>query len=241
MKSSPEREALLVRVGIDSSCGGWNAPVNPDTLEFVYVPIPEEHPNKAIRPGYERSYQEFKPSCTSLGEEFPERLLDKFAHLDPDFEYLTYGDENKKGEQVRKLVEDDILAFYAGLRPLKSNSGSLVYAIIGFYVVDKVVPAAGLPPGDWHKNAHTRRFCKNDDVIVFGKVGLSGRLKRCVPIGEFRDGAYRVKKDLLHIWGGLSARNGYIQRSARLPHICNPTAFYEWLNKQDIALLTRNT
>jgi len=230
-----------VRVGIDSSYGGWNAPVNPGTLEFAYVPIPEDHKHKQIRPGYQSSYHTFEDSCKRFEAAFPETLLKRYAHLDPDFEYLTYGDENKKGEQIRELVEDDIFAFYAGLRPPKSHSSSLVYALIGLYVVDKVVAAADVPRRDWHKNAHTRRVFDNTDVIVFGKVGLSGRLKRCVPIGERRDGAYRVKKDLLHIWGGLSAKNGYIQRSARLPHICNPTAFYEWLNKQNIALLARNT
>jgi len=233
-------KALLVRIGIDLTYGNWNAPVNPDTLEFVYVPIPEEHSNKTIRPGYEKSYEEFKAACASLGEKFPDRLLGQSVHLDPDFAHLTYGDENEKGKQIRRLVEGDIITFYAGLRPLKSNYNNLIYAIIGIYVVDKVIIACDVLPCDWDKNAHTRRYCKDDDVIVLGKVGLSGRLNRCVPIGEWRDGAYRVKKDLLHIWGGLSTRNGFIQRSARLPYICNPTAFYEWLNRQGIVLLERN-
>ena len=38
-----DRTALLVRVGIDSSYGGWNAPVNPYSLEFAYVSIPEDN------------------------------------------------------------------------------------------------------------------------------------------------------------------------------------------------------
>jgi hypothetical protein len=94
--------------------------VNPDTLEFAYVPIPEE---EQIRPGYQRSYHTFKDSCRRFEAAFPETLLKRYAHLDPDFEYLTYGDEKKKGGQIRELVEDDILAFYAGLRPPKSHSG----------------------------------------------------------------------------------------------------------------------
>jgi hypothetical protein len=32
---------ILVRVGIDQAFGGWNAPVDPVTHEFVYVPIPD--------------------------------------------------------------------------------------------------------------------------------------------------------------------------------------------------------
>ena len=107
--------ALLVRVGIDLTSGGWNAPVNPHTCEFVYVPIPEE---KQVRPGYEESYEQFKIHCQKFGKNMPEQLLNKnkYAHLDPDFSKLTYGDENQRGKRVRKLEEDDIIAFYAGLR-----------------------------------------------------------------------------------------------------------------------------
>jgi hypothetical protein len=38
-----------VRVRIDQAFGGWNAPVDPDTHEFVYVPIPDRdlRPNLA--------------------------------------------------------------------------------------------------------------------------------------------------------------------------------------------------
>ena len=233
-------KALLVRVGIDSTYGKWNAPVNPNTWEFAYVPIPEEHPHKAVRPGYERSYKEFKTACESLGSKLPERLLNKFAHVDPDFEYLTYGDENRKGEQIRKLVEGDILAFYAGLRLPDSHSGKLLYAFIGFYVVDRVVAASDVPEEDWHKNAHTRRLFDRTDWIVLGKPGISGRLERCIPIGEWRDRAYRVSRDLLDIWSDLSARNGYIQRSAILPQVGDLTKFYEWFKRQNVSLRVRN-
>jgi hypothetical protein len=34
--------AYLVRIGVDQAFGGWNAPMNPETREFVYVPIPSE-------------------------------------------------------------------------------------------------------------------------------------------------------------------------------------------------------
>src|SRR3990172_10533824 len=36
-----DMRATLVRIGIDQAYGGWNAPVDPETHEFVYVPIPE--------------------------------------------------------------------------------------------------------------------------------------------------------------------------------------------------------
>jgi hypothetical protein len=34
-------KGVLVRIGIDSTCGGWNAPLDPRTGRFAYVPIPE--------------------------------------------------------------------------------------------------------------------------------------------------------------------------------------------------------
>jgi hypothetical protein len=33
--------ATLVRIGIDQAYGAWNAPMDPETNDFVYVPIPE--------------------------------------------------------------------------------------------------------------------------------------------------------------------------------------------------------
>lgn len=235
-----DRTALLVRVGIDSSYGGWNAPVDPDSLEFAYVPIPEEDEQKPIRPGYQKSYYPFEKSCRRFEILFPERLLAKNAHLDPDFEHLTYGDTNQKGAQIRKLVEDDIIAFYASLKIPKSHLNRLLYAIIGLYVVEKVVSASDVNKEDWDKNAHTRRLFDDTDYVVFAKRDLSGRLKQCIPIGEWRNRAYRVRKDLLDIWGELSAHNGYIQRSARIPSIGNSLEFYKWFNRQEVPLVQTN-
>jgi len=166
--------------------------------------------------------------------------LQKNAHLDPDFEHLTYGDENQKGAQIKKLVEDDFIAFYASLKLPKSHMNGLLYAIIGLYVVEKVVTASDVSREDWGKNAHTRRLCDETDCIVFAKRGLSGRLERCIPIGEWRNRAYRVRRNLLDIWGELSTHDGYIQCSARIPSIGNPLEFYEWFNRQGIPLLQMN-
>jgi len=138
------------------------------------------------------------------------------------------------------LVDGDIIAFYAGLRLPKSHSGKLLYAFIGLYEVDKVVAASNVPKEDWHKNAHTRRLFNQTDWIVLGKPGFSGRLERCIPIGEWRDRAYRVRSDLLDVWGNLSSRNGYIQRSAILPQVGDFTRFYEWFKRQNISLWARN-
>ncbi len=233
-----KRQALLIRVGIDSSYGKWNAPVNPEDGTFVYVPIPEE---KKIMHGYETPYLPFIQACRSFGGNPPLHL--KFdAHLDPDFEHLTYGDENQKGQQIKDLKEDDILAFYAGLKPIKPFSDRLYYALIGLFVVDKVLPAKEIKEEkDWNKNAHTRRIHHDKDYIVFAKEGgISGRLERCILIGERRDKAYRLKIDIIDAWGGIDFNNGYIQRSARIPRLNEPEKFYKWFQAQDVSLVQKN-
>lgn len=240
-------KALLVRVGIDSSTksGGWNAPVNTDTGEFAYVPIPEDESKgeKKIRYGYETSYEQFKAPCQKFDRKLPPKLYDKYAHLDPDFSHLTYGDEGNRGKPVWGLKNGDIVAFYAGLESIKSKQHKpreSIYALIGLYVVDKVSPALKIPEEHWHRNAHTRRNPDKTDIVVFAKSGLSGRLERCIPIGEFRDKAYRVTHELLDKWGGLSVKNGWIQRSAKLPCFHDPERFYEWFKKQNIGLVASN-
>ncbi len=241
-------KVLLVRVGIDSEYGGWNAPVNPSTGEFAYVPIPE---TSEVYSGYEKPYEQFKIPCQKLGVDIPKRLFNyKSAHLDPDFSNLAYGDNNQRGRRVCELEENDIVAFYAGLRSTEPKTEperkrKLIYALIGLYVVDKVIPAECISEKDWYKNAHTRRPFDKTDIIVFAKSGLSksrlsGRLERCIQIGGRRDNADRVTCELLDEWGGLSVKNGYIQRSATLPWFCNPEKFYEWFKNYKIQLVESN-
>jgi hypothetical protein len=38
----------------------------------------------------------------------------------------------------------------------------------------------------------------------------------------------------------LNVHDGYLQRSARLPELLNPQAFYDWFRRQSVRLLTRN-
>lgn len=247
------KKAVLVRVGIDSSekSGKWNAPVNPGTGEFAYVPILEDEgrkdgiKKKPIRPGYEVSYEQFKKPCKNLGKELHRKLLEKgiFAHLDPDFEYLTYGDEGNKKKRLERLElsEGDILAFYAGLKPPNAGPGALIYALIGLYVLEKpgVTALDDIPQKDWHKNAHTRReHTKDDDIVFFGKKdGKSGRLKRCILIGEYRPNGYHLKSEIQEKWG--EPKKVYLQRGY-LHALRHPDRFYEWFEEQGVPLVPQN-
>ncbi len=243
-------KALLIRIGVDQAYGGWNAPVDAEG-RFVYVPIPEKL-GTPFHPGLERRYSEVLPplerfcdvhGCDLCGDlRFPQNLLDHPMHLDPDFEYLTYGDEGaRRGAGMVNMHDGDLLVFYGGLRPLHRCEHKLVYALMGLYVVQEVVPAGRVPPDRWRENAHVRKAKRGEtDIVVRAKRDVSGRFDRCVTVGEWRSGAYRVRRDLLDEWGGLSVKDGFIQRSAVPPAFNRPGRFLAWLQKQDIQLIERN-
>jgi hypothetical protein len=142
--------------------------------------------------------------------------LPKEGHFDPDFDELTYGDAGQRAKRMREFLSvgnDDFIVFYAGLRSI--HTGKLIYSIIGFYTIDRIVSGPLVPQVDWHRNAHTRPDgCADDShVVVFARPGQSGRLLEHIPIGSYREGAYRVDRELLDAWGGLDVENGYLQRS----------------------------
>lgn len=233
-------KGLLIRVGADQTPGGgqWNAPIDSVTNRFCYVPIPESKPT---RPNLETPYSLVEGDIARFGMQLPSHLVGRNMHLDPDFRYLTYGDQGKKGQQLAgAITRDDFLVFYAGLRDQVTNS--LIYAIIGFFIVDELICARSQSADQFYTNAHTRRNSPPyvDDVIVIGKAGRSGRLNHGIPIGEYRSRAYRVRSDLLVEWGGISANDGYLQRSAVFPSLLDPERFMNWLCKQAPTLLATN-
>lgn len=245
---------LLVRVGIDQAFGNWNAPVNAEG-RFVYVPIPEKEGTefRQFHPGLGRGFGEVIPAlqlfceisgcCLDDDLRFPkEQLLKLPMHLDPDFECLTYGNrDNTRGGLIRSLGEDDLLVFYAGLRPTYRCDEKLIYALIGMYVIREVVPIAEVPPDRWHENAHVRKKKQGEnDVVVWGKPGVSGRFERCIPIGEWRDRAYRVQRPVLKEWGGLSVKDGFIHRGGVPSRFNDPEQFMAWLYARDVQFVRRN-
>jgi putative DNA base modification enzyme with NMAD domain len=233
--------SLLVRVGADLSVGGgfWNGPVDSSSCEFVYVAIPESSP---VHPGLEKPYSGLASTLATFGVELPTHLRMRHMHLDPDFEHLTYGDQGERAKQLKaNLRIGDLIVFYAGLAD-RHGPTRLVYALIGIFVIEQFSLAVNVTTEDRDINAHARRVLTSDakDLIVRARPKVSGRLKHCVPIGGFRDRAYRVRPDILNAWGGLSVTNGYLQRSARLPRLLNPERFLRWLEMQGPMLIQSN-
>lgn len=185
-----------------------------------------------VHAGMEKSYSALIPVLSTFGVSLPAHLRPHHMHLDPDFNHLTYGDQGERAKQLCKLNRGDMIVFYSGLADVRGGP-RLIYAIIGLFVVDEIVLATSVPASARDTNAHSRRILSEaaQDLIVRARPRVSGRLERCFPIGEWRDGAYRVRQDVLEAWGGLSVKGGYLQRSARLPQFREPEQFrrcFEW-------------
>ena len=232
--------ALLVRVGADRSKGGgsWNGPVEPQSGKFAYVAIPE---TRTVYAGMEKPYSALAPVLSTFGLSLPPHLCAKMMHLDPDFSHLSYGDQGERAKQLGKLDPGDVIAFYSGLADVRRGQ-PLVYAMIGLFVVDTIVLATSVSASARDTNAHSRRILTEtaQDLIVYARPKVSGRLDRCFPIGEWRDHAYRVRRDVLDTWGGLSVKDGYLQRSARLPWFLAPERFRRWFESKGPTLLRAN-
>jgi hypothetical protein len=211
------------------------------------VPIPEDE-KKKINRGMEKPYNDLLRFEVSL----PHRLRQKNMHLDPDFEHLTYGDVNNKADRIQEVLSNsngDFIVFYSGMRDVNPNKKCLVYAIVGFYEIDEIIPATKIPRNRWDENAHTRCTAPGkDEIVVRAKQRKSGRLERCIPIGCYRPNSenpngrpqYRVNKDILEEWGGLSVNDGWLQRSAYLPEFKDAERFIEWFRKQKPTLVAEN-
>jgi putative DNA base modification enzyme with NMAD domain len=232
-------KGILIRVGIDQAFGRWNAPADPETGDFAYVPIPDA----AQRSGLETPYSSLRPALSKFPKAtLPLALAGKAMHLDPDFEHLTYGDNGlRRGRGLGELQRGDFAVFFAGLRPMGVWPDPLLYALIGFYRVQELVRLGEVPRERWIENAHTRRAeHRATDVIVRAERGFSGRLRHFLVVGEWRDRAYRVRRDLLKTWGGLSCRDGYIQRSAVPPTFLDAERFVRWFEGQAPELVAMN-
>jgi hypothetical protein len=235
--------ALLVRIGIDQTYGGWNAPVDPVTRKYVYVPIPE-YPRVTCHKTMARRFHEVSPSLRAFQAnlDFPRNLHNRLMHLDPDFSELTYGDiGSRRGSRLRHMQKGDFLVFYASLRPTIACEYRLLYAMIGLYVIHDISPIAEVARDQWHRNAHTRRVRHGaTDIVVRAQPGVSGRLERCIPIGHWRNRSYRLRPDVIEAWGGLSANDGFLQRSAVPPMILNPDKFLKWFAAHSPVLTAKN-
>jgi hypothetical protein len=123
---------VLVRVGIDTGCGGIHSPLFPNG-EFEFLPIPDSHGLD------ERTYGNARcRSGRQLIQYFPERKQARMSaqsmHVDPEFETFTYGDPTPPKRNLSQLKPGDLLVFYSGMEGWGHSVSPALY-LTGFFRV----------------------------------------------------------------------------------------------------------
>jgi len=98
---------------------------------------------------YRSAVEALVPTSASARVQWPRRLPSE-AHFDPDFENLTYGDAGQRAARMRSVLSNDndsFIVFYAGLRSIQTNK--LMYSIIGFYAIERIVAAPDVPRSEF--------------------------------------------------------------------------------------------
>lgn len=227
-------KVVLVGIGADGRNSGPHPPVDSGG-RFEYIPIPETNKDKTVekatfgtwslryRDGAAADYFEYiDPGGDSDRRQRGDSLRNWPIHHDPNFVELTYGESDgrpKYLEELRKLNEDDLLAFYTGL--VSEDSDYVNRYVIGYFTVDRLIDFQNLDPSEFDgksrfgdltseeqtqiieahsENAHAKRFRATGDInegmiIVDGKKP-GGLLDRAFRISEYRLGGHRLTDEL---------------------------------------------
>jgi len=154
-------QVVLLRVGIDTGCGGILGPLFRDG-SFEYIPIPDCFGVDERTYGNTRGRRGRR-----LIDYFPEprraRLYDQPLHFDPEFETFTYGDPTPPKASLRRLSEGSLLVFYAGLEGWDFDCRSGLYIIGYFEVTHAALTTSFTQP-------ELRRLFRNNFHVMHGKV-----------------------------------------------------------------------
>jgi len=187
------RKALLLRVGIDTGYGGTLAPIYEDGA-FEFIPIYETADEETSE---SRTYSDIEARrAETIAEFVPAETATKRVHLDPEFDTYTYGDPTGKRDWVRQLDPNDLLVFYAGLKPSESvdtdasDSPEKGLYIIGHFCVNEVVDFQETSNWEQYRhrypeNAHMKRAEEPEElVLISGDPKQSALLEKGILISK---------------------------------------------------------
>lgn len=248
-------QALLLRVGLDNGSGGGLAPIYEDGT-FDYIPIPESYETTQQQSFNEVTTRDGQPYAKYLNTDYEISPL----HLDPEFTSYTYGDPTQKRFQLAELSEDDLLIFYAGLKPEDPEGEPRLY-VIGYFTVknvhelDKKTPTERAELFDQlESNAHVKRTkltaeSKHPDqeaypVIVEGKPDQSRLLDKARPLTDaYISGTnqqYHMLDSVARITG-YSAEKDLTRASGRWLDPANEELLRRWLDDETTGLVGSDT
>ena len=227
---------VLLRIGIDTGCGGIHGPLFADGT-FEYVPIPDGHAidNRTYR---NTSGRHGRKLIDYFPDSMRDRMADQPIHFDPEFETFTYGDPTTPKAGLRHLEAGDLLVFYCGLKGWDCVADSALY-LMGFFEVERAGRA-----GEFSKAELNRLFSRNFHVrhrqvldrqkqsLVLVKGTDNSRLlhKPILLSADGKDRAGKVLKvispDMQRIFGDSAERFRY---SVRRPGGLSPNSLQERL------------
>ncbi|HHT18631.1 MAG TPA: hypothetical protein GXZ72_03630 [Methanobacterium sp.] len=180
---------MLLRVGIDKSSDGVLSPIFSDGT-FEYIPLSEKDDQTIENRTY---YDIIGIKGKKLSIYLPKKIATRKVHMDPEFINFTYGDEGKKATYLRKLNHNDILVFYAGLKPYEENEYPEALYIIGYFTIKDIIDfknnkdeidSINTIRTKFSHNSHPKRFNTNDLVFVVGDPEKSKLLDRPIQISQ---------------------------------------------------------
>jgi len=182
------KQVVLLRVGIDSGCGGIQGPLFQDG-SFEFVCIPDNHAVSVHTYGNMLG-RDGNPLVGYFAEGRRKVMAERHVHHDPEFETFTYGDPTTPKRSLRYLQPGDMLAFYCGLQEWDAEGGwnrvhrPALY-LAGYFEVALAGMAGAFGPKvlrtEFANNFHVRYpavFRRQRDDLVLVKGGSGSRLFR---------------------------------------------------------------
>ncbi len=182
-------KVVLLRVGIDTGCGGIHSPLFRDcTFEFVPIPDSRGLDNRTYGKSRGRAGRAF-------AEYFPKRkqeeAISQAMHVDPEFESFTYGDPTPPKRGLAKMQPGDLLVFYAGMEGWGHAAQPALY-LAGVFRVKLAGFAADFSDTqlrrEFRLNFHVRHpevYAAEQEQLVLIKGGPGSRLfRRAHLVGE---------------------------------------------------------
>ncbi|MGZ4864090.1 MAG: Nmad3 family putative nucleotide modification protein [Halobacteriota archaeon] len=211
-------KALLLRVGIDKGSGGTYGPIFKDG-SFEFIPIPETYRSCTATTYGERIGRKGKP----LSAYVQPALRHVPMHDDPEFETCTYGDPSLKRRYLLELSKEDLLVFYAGLKPFNHDNPEYPEALyfVGYFTIGQVIDFNWLSASEraayrqrYPYNAHIKRGYAFENLVIAVGSKDSRLLNRALLVSEKRpDKSARPTFALSSKMEDMLGISGFIQRS----------------------------
>jgi hypothetical protein len=180
------KQVVLLRVGIESGCGGIQGPLFKDG-SFDFVCIPDSKRVSAHTYGNIIG-RDGRPHADYFAEARRKVMAEQTVHVDPEWETFTYGDPTPPKNSLRTLQPGDLLVFYCGLQEWDVDNGWNQEHRPALYLAGYFEVALAGMAGDFEqkvlkkqfgKNFHVRYrtvFEKQKDDLVLVKGGPGSRL-----------------------------------------------------------------